>query len=108
MDVWEIFYELEGLANVHTTGIKNAKKGFEDFLAFVKTFDENEFATIYTEREWRSTRPFMFEYDDISMIVVPRKKGKSNYYERFVKEIATKIGPPRTVSIVAWDDLVEH
>jgi Putative abortive phage resistance protein AbiGi, antitoxin len=72
--------------------------------AFIKTFDENEFESIYTEREWRSISPFKFEYADVSMVVLPRDGG---YFERFVAE-AESIGLPKTVSIVAWEDLVEH
>ena len=90
-----------------TTSIKGSLQEFWKFLAFVKTFNENEFGTIYCEREWRSIRPLNFEYDDISMIALPRSKGDGDYFERFVEE-AKSIPLPPTVSVVAWDDLVEH
>ena len=90
-----------------TTSIKGSLEKFRKFLAFVKTFDETEFGTIYCEREWRSIEPLNFEYDDISMIALPRSKGDGDYFERFVEEAKSILVPP-TVSIVAWDDLVEH
>jgi hypothetical protein len=73
----------------------------------VKTFTQEEFETIYCEREWRSITPFKFDYSDISMIVVPRNVDSGNHFERLIAE-APKIGLPPTVSIVAWEDLVEH
>ena len=80
---------------------------FEEFIAFVKSFDHDELGTVYCEREWRSTKPFAFGFDDIAMIVVPRSTGVGDQYQRFVAE-AESLGIPRTVSVVAWDDLVEH
>jgi hypothetical protein len=79
-------------------------EGMRDLLGFIKSFKQAEFETIYTEREWRSLSPFKFEYADVSMVVLPRGGG---YFERFVTE-AESIGLPKTVSIVAWEDLVEH
>ncbi len=38
------------------------------------------------------------------MVVLPRLGG---YFEEFATE-AESIGLPKTVSIVAWEDLVEH
>ena len=87
--------------------LTQAKKSAVKLAAFIKTFEEREFSSIYTEREWRSISPFNFEHDDISMIALPRSKGDGNYFERFVEE-AKSIPVPPTVSIVAWDDLVEH
>ena len=108
MDIYDLFYELEGLSNLHTQAVLNAKKGFEDFLAFIKTFDENEFGDIYTEREWRSIKPFGFEYDNVAMIVLPRSLDNGDHYERFVETDARTLNLPRTVPVVAWEDLVEH
>ena len=84
-------------------GVDKIKK----MLAFIKSFDQNEFGTIYCEREWRSIKPFNFDYNDISMIALPRSKGDGDYFEHFVEE-AKSIPLPPTVSIVAWDNLVEH
>ena len=75
-------------------------------LAYVKTFHDSEFATIFAEREWRSVNPFNFQFDDVSMIVLPRNPGNGDHFKRFVKEAET-IGLPKTVSVLAWDDLVE-
>jgi Putative abortive phage resistance protein AbiGi, antitoxin len=96
---------LEDLKNrLKTSALMQARRSAVIAGAFIKTFDENEFESIYTEREWRSISPFKFEYADVSMVVLPRDGG---YFERFVAE-AESIGLPKTVSIVAWEDLVEH
>jgi hypothetical protein len=73
----------------------------------VKTFEPNEFGTIYCEREWRSIQPFKFDYGDISMIVLPRYTYSGDHYDNFVEE-ARRLKIPLNISIVAWDDLVEH
>ena len=73
-------------------------------IAYVKTFDHDEFDSIYTEREWRSTKPFSFGFADVPMIVVPRSGG---FFDRLIAE-ADNLGLPRSVSIVAWEELVEH
>jgi hypothetical protein len=82
----------------------HARKNAAIAASFIKTFDESEFGSIYTEREWRSVKPFKFEYVDLPMVVLPRESG---YFGRLVTE-AESIGLPKTVSIVAWEDLVEH
>lgn len=76
-------------------------------LAFVKTFTQNEFDTIYCEREWRSTRPFRFKPSDIAMIVLPRALDGFRYLDDFIESsVASKI--PRRVPIIAWEDVVEQ
>jgi hypothetical protein len=57
-----------------------------------------------SEREWRSIKPFRFDFDDVAMVVVPKD---GSYFKRLCGE-AEGIGIPKTVSIVAWEDLVEH
>jgi hypothetical protein len=84
--------------------LTHARKHAAIAASFIKTFDDTEFDSIYTEREWRSISPFKFEYADVSMVVLPRVDG---YFERFVAE-SESIGLRKTVSIVAWEDLVEH
>ncbi len=64
--------EFDYLDNV----ISKAKAGIENCAAFLKTFREDEFSTIYCEREWRSISAFNFDCDDIAMIVLPRSVGK--------------------------------
>ena len=41
------------------------------------------------------------------MIVLPRSVDDGDYFDEFVEE-AEKLKVPRTLSIVAWEDLVEH
>jgi len=47
-------------------------ESFQHFLGFSKTFRDDQFGTIYCEREWRSIRPYQFTLDDVAMIVLPR------------------------------------
>ena len=70
----------------------------------LKTFSPTEFDSIYAEREWRSTNPFRFTYDDVAMIVAPKA---GDYFTRLCDE-AVGMGIPRSIPIVAWEDLVEH
>jgi hypothetical protein len=52
--------------------VEMANERLETFLAFIKTFDQTEFSTIYCEREWRSIYEFAFVFDEIAMIVCRR------------------------------------
>lgn len=88
--------------------ISDARKSIEDFVAFVKTFEESEFSTVYCEREWRSTNAYKFKIDDLAMIVLPQVVGNKKYYKNFVEKVASNIKLPRRIPIVPWDDLVEH
>ncbi len=102
--VWEIDSELASLED----SISNAKQSLQDFVAFVKTFDRSEFITVYCEREWRSTRQYNFEIDDVAMIVLPKAVGERQYFNNFVVRIAPNLKLPRRIPIVPWEDLVEH
>ncbi|MFI5113892.1 MAG: abortive infection system antitoxin AbiGi family protein [Terriglobales bacterium] len=87
--------------------VSSARKGFGEFLAFVKTFDKKEFSSIYCEREWRSTEQFSFKLDDLAMIVLPKSGRRTSYFNDFVKgRHALKL--PRSVPVVPWEDLIEH
>lgn len=77
---------------------------FENFLAYIKTFDSSEFDTIYCEREWRSTQSFLFTPDDIAMIILPREQESFPYYEDFLSKGLV----PKHVMVGCWEDLVEH
>lgn len=77
---------------------------FETFLAYIKTFDEAEFDSIYCEREWRSISNFNFTIDDVAMIVLPKKQDGRNFYEEFCSAASL----PRSVTIACWEDLIEH
>ena len=85
-------------------GHDQVRESYEKFLAFIKTFEPDEFDSIYCEREWRSTLPFRFAVEDIAMIVLPRNSKGRNLYEEYLSETDL----PRTVSIVCWEDLIEH
>lgn len=78
------------------------------FAAFTKTFSNDEFATVYCEREWRSIMSYSFSLSDIAMIVLPRIVDKRLYFERFVGRFARSSGLPRSLPIIPWDDLIEH
>ena len=70
--------------------------------SLLKTFQYSDMDSIFTEREWRLTARYYFEYHDIAMIVLPRKGG---WFDRFVSEQHTL---PRAIPIVPWEDLIEH
>lgn len=108
IDVSAEFAEIEYDVFSLETSISNANQSLEDFVAFVKTFDQSEFSSIYCEREWRSTSQYNFEIDDVAMIVLPKVVGKAQYFKNFVEKVAPNIKLPRRIPIVPWDDLVEH
>ncbi len=76
-------------------------ESLEDFVAFVKTFDESEMNSIYCEREWRSLKQYKFSFADIAMIILPRQNG---YYQKLVD---SGIVPPN-IPIVPWEYIIEH
>lgn len=85
--------------------VDTARDELKKFLAFVKTFKQKEFSTIYCEREWRSIKDFPFDLEDIAMIVVPKTE---DLFKRFIEEIVPKVHLPRSVPVVPWEDLIEH
>jgi hypothetical protein len=94
----------EQAIRVRWNTIVAARKDACLLASYLKTFEPTEFDSIYCEREWRSTLPFRFGYDDVAMIVVPKK---GQYFQRLCEESAT-IGLPKSIPIVPWEDLVEH
>lgn len=90
----------------HSVEYANAK--FSRLLAFVKTFTQDEFASIYCEREWRALTSFGFTYDDVAMLILPQKVGENIYYADFIRNQIRKLNLPRRVPIVPWEDLIEH
>jgi hypothetical protein len=90
-----------------TAQITQVRKNLGYVLAFVKTFQRKEFATIYAEREWRSIRPFRFKSTDIAMVVVPKCIAGKRYFDRFVKDVRPRLRLPSTVPVVPWEYLVE-
>lgn len=103
-DIGEIGLEVDDLAS----SLSNAKRNLKNFVAFVKTFDCSEFSTIYCEREWRSTKQYNFETDDVAMIVLPKAVGKTQYFKNFVEKVTPNLRFPRRIPVVPWDDLIEH
>jgi Putative abortive phage resistance protein AbiGi, antitoxin len=89
------------------TTLGMAKTSIEQFLAFVKTFEKDEFYSVYCEREWRSVTPFEFTFDDVAMIVVPHRTEGRNYFGPFVDSRAKALGLPRAVPVVPWETLLE-
>lgn len=87
--------------------VESAKGSVSQFLAFIKTFDENEFQSVYCEREWRSVAAFPFKYDDVAMIVLPRSVSDREYFDPFVKRKIKQIGLPAGIPIVPWETLLE-
>jgi len=100
----EIEFEVDSVENA----ISNASKSLQNLVAFVKSFEQNEFSTVYCEREWRSTKQYNFEIDNLAMIVLPKAVGDTKYYKDFVEKVAPRLRLPRRIPIVPWDDLIEH
>lgn len=86
---------------------QEAQSSIQDFIAFIKTFEEDQFDSIYCEREWRSVKDFKFTFDDVAMIVAPKNFNGENYFHALV-ENAKNLKIPRTIPIVPWEDLVEN
>jgi len=100
--------DLYAMEHLIDAAFATAKKSFSRFLAFIKTFHESEFETIYCEREWRSVREFEFTFPEVAMIVIPKKAGRGAFFEEFVGNEARKLKIPRSVPIVPWEDFIEH
>jgi len=86
---------------------QEAQSSIRDFIAFIKTFEEDQFDTIYCEREWRSVQDFKFTFDDVAMIVAPKHLGSENYFQALIESIK-ELNIPRKIPIVPWEDLVEN
>jgi len=111
LDVWDVESAIEDIrAEVSEIGAaqREASTSIETLLAFVKTFDPNEFDSVYCEREWRSTSPFKFRFNDVAVVVVPKTVRDTDYFGPFCSRTAPKMKFPRTVPVVPWEDLVEH
>lgn len=100
IDTFSLYDEIKYLEDAN----ESATVGYSNILAFIKTFDESEFDTIYCEREWRSLDSFKFTVEDIAIIILPRNQDGFNFYEDFINN--TNL--PRSITIAAWEDLIEH
>jgi len=101
--LWDLRNEIRDIETAVTT----AKTSIAQFLAYVKTFESNEFQTVYCEREWRAVNAFSFTFEDVAMIVLPEKVGTKRYFEPFVSKTAKRLGLPRAIPIVPWETLLE-
>lgn len=108
VDISDEAFEIQYEADILESSISDITQSLEDFVAFVKTFDRSEFSTIYCEREWRATKQYNFEINDVAMIVLPKSLGGTKYFKNFVERVAPNLKLPRRIPIVPWDDLVEH
>ena len=108
IDVSSSLMEIESEAEFLADTVSSARESLREFVAFVKTFQENEFSTIYCEREWRALKSYEFSYEDLAMIVLPRRVGRTTYFEDFIRTSAPRLKLPRSVPIVPWEDFVEH
>ena len=108
LDVSNEVADIEGEASDVDNLVADAKQSIADFVAFVKTFDESEFSTVYCEREWRSTHVYHFDIDHVAMVVLPGSAAGRKYFRPFVERVAPQMKLPKRISVVAWEDLVEH
>jgi hypothetical protein len=97
--------DINGSIDHYSGLIENATNKVRTILAFIKTFNKDEFDSIYTEREWRSIKSFNFKESDIAMIVVPKKH---NYLKKLCEFAEENLELPREIPIVGWEDLIEH
>lgn len=100
VDTFMVTSELEWINSAHEI----INESFQNFLAYIKTFDTTEFDSIYCEREWRNTKNYSFTAEDIAIIVLPKEQDGERFYERFLNEVKL----PKTVTIACWEDLIEH
>jgi hypothetical protein len=108
LDLSDEVFDIDMAADDIETAVSDAQDSLGTFLAFVKTFSREEFASIYCDREWRSVKTFEFSPTDIAMIVLPKLADGRKYFRDFVETEVQKIGVPRSVPVVPWEDLVEH
>ena len=101
-------FQIEGYMDDIDESVKASRKRFAKIVAFVKTFTEKEFTSIYCEREWRSLDAFKFTRDDLAMLILPHRIGKVTYYGDFIRDQIRRLKLPRRIPVVPWEDLIEH
>lgn len=96
--------------NALDSQIGSINKQVKILLSFIKTIEEKELENIYCEREWRSINNFIFEFDDVAMIIFPKKVAdhKASFFDKFIDEEIDRLNIPRGIPIVSWEDLIEH
>jgi hypothetical protein len=96
--------DIEDIGDVVAKALKELRR----FLAYVKTFNEDEFSTIYPEREWRSVDHFSFKTSDVAMVVLPKQGGDESFFRRFLSEATASGIHQEGIPVVPWEDLIEH
>lgn len=108
IDIEHEVFDAEAKLRKAQKTVEECNKHMDVALAFIKSFNKREFASIYCEREWRSIRSFGFSYDDVAMIVVPKMVGRTTYYRPFVERWISTAKIPKRIPVVPWEDLIEH
>lgn len=109
IDVDSGFLDVSGEMSNIEDAVTEARKSLREFLAFVKTFHQRQFASIYCEREWRSIRAFPFSFNQVAMIVLPATDiNEVSHFNQFVTSGIRQLKLPRSIPVVPWEDLVEH
>jgi hypothetical protein len=83
----------EEIKRITRNTIADARRCACLIASFLKPFRAAEFESIYAEREWRSTNPFPFSYDDIAMVVAPTA---GRYFSRLCND-ALEMAIPRSI-----------
>lgn len=110
-DVVDLASEIQDLADTASadvTDVQHTMRARLDelmkFMAFIKTFGEEEFKTIFHEREWRSTSTYRFDYDQLALVIASKEAGDHNYFSDLCKTMRQTL--PRSVPIVPWEDVL--
>jgi len=107
VDIGPDFANLELIADMFEQDVDVGRGSIQSFLAFVKTFSRRDLQTIYCEREWRSVNSFLFKWDNVAMIVLPKYDRGGHYFTSFTKSRASQLDVPRSIPVVPWEDLIE-
>lgn len=86
-------FQLTALCESVDPLITSLLSSVQRLASFVKTFTEDEFSTVYCEREWRSLDQFNFTDEDVVELVLPKAF------------IANDEHFPASVKVTAWEEL---
>jgi hypothetical protein len=92
VEVTEEMLMLHGMKALVDAAFETAKSFISESLAFINTFHNDEFDTIYCEREWRPVKAFDFDFKDIATIAA------STCSSRWHASAITVPGPARPPS----------
>lgn len=96
IDTGDAVAAAEGLESA----VEEASCELEKSLAYIKTFDQEGFDTIYAEREWRSVVPFKFRWGDVDALIMPKK-----YLNEFKGERKDLLSIPKRIKLLEWENL---